>query len=69
WARRSGAWWVQCNAPNAPNTPDATGLGGSVVLSPAGHTVLRLPADQAGLAVFTLGDAHFNWQPEAAVPA
>lgn len=68
-ARRSAAWWLQCNAPNAPNTPDVRDLGGSLVVSPSGETMLRLPPDEAGLAVFTLGAQAFDWRPEAALPA
>lgn len=68
-ARHSAAWWLQCNAPNAPNTPELQGLGGSLVVSPQGETVLRLPLDEAGLAVFTLGERALEWRPELALPA
>lgn len=64
-ARESQAWWIQCNAPNAPNTPDARGLGGSIVVAPDGDIRLQLPLDEPGLAVFTLGERRFDWHPEA----
>ena len=63
-ARRSGAWWVQCNAPQALNTPAATGLGGSIVVAPDGDIRLQLPLDEPGLAVFDLGARSFDWHPE-----
>jgi predicted amidohydrolase len=64
-ARRSGAWWVQCNWPNALNTPMARGLGGSIVVAPDGEIRLQLPLDEAGLAIFDLGARCFDWHPEA----
>lgn len=66
-AQHGGAHWVQCNAPNAPNTPDDDGLGGSVVIAPDGRVLLRLPADEAGLAVFDLGATQCQWLPQQAL--
>jgi predicted amidohydrolase len=54
-AQHGGAHWVQCNAPNAPNTPDDDGLGGSVVIAPDGRVLLQLPADEAGLVAAAAG--------------
>lgn len=65
-ARHSGATWLQCNAPNAPNTPALRGQGGSVVVRPDGQLAFALPLDQPGLALFELGQDRFDWLPQPA---
>lgn len=56
---------VQTNWPNALNRPEeSVDGGGSTVASPDGELVFRLPAQAAGVGVFTLGQRHFEWHPE-----
>jgi omega-amidase len=65
-ARRLGAFVVQCNWPNALNTPDSTYLGESKVYAPDGEILITLPRDEPGVGVFALGERAFRWVP---VPA
>jgi len=67
-ARRSAAHLVQCNWPMALNNPEARWTGESAVIDPSGRLLLRLPRDEAGLALFNLGAEHFDWAPWAVAP-
>lgn len=69
-ALQCGVWIVMANWPNALNRPEESADAGcSVVIAPDGGVRLTLPAAQAGLAVFNLGDAAFGWWPQAAAAA
>lgn len=59
-ARTLGVHLVQCNWPNALNAPDVSGMGGSLVISPAGEIVHECPADQPGVSIVTLDLDHEN---------
>lgn len=59
------AWVIQCNWPGSLNQPEARGFGGSVVVSPQGELVSRLPLDAAGLAVIELPQGRCSWRPAA----
>lgn len=48
-ALATGAYLVQCNWPVSLNRPDASRLGGSLVLSPEGDVLLRAPLDEVGV--------------------
>lgn len=65
-ARRFDAHLVQCNWPVALNTPEQRYQGESKAYAPDGEVLLTLPRDQAGLAVFTLGERDYHWTPLAA---
>lgn len=61
-AIRTGAWLVQANWPMSLNYPElGAKTGRSVVISPAGEIVFTLPQAAVGVAVFTLGEARFDW--------
>lgn len=62
-ARRSGAWVVQCNWPQALNRPGGANMGESAVIDPRGKLRFKLPSDHAGLATFTLGAKSYAWEP------
>ncbi|HEX2012807.1 MAG TPA: hypothetical protein VJN44_17900, partial [Roseateles sp.] len=63
-ARSLGAWIVQSNWPEQLNYPERSWLcGRSVVLDPSGRIALALPSNEAGLAVFALGENTFDWHP------
>ena len=65
-ARATGAYIVQTKWPNALNRPEeSVDGGGSTALSPEGDILFRLPMQTSGVAVFTLGDRHFEWHSEA----
>lgn len=64
-ARRSGAWVVQCNWPEALNPTGGTNMGESAVIGPRGTLRFKLPSDHAGLATFTLGAKTYAWEPAA----
>jgi len=65
-AAATGAYVVQTNWPNALNRPwESVDGGGSVVAGPDGEVLLRLPMQAAGIGVFTLGERHVDWHPEA----
>lgn len=58
------AFVVQTNWPNALNRPEeSVDGGGSTVAGPDGELLFRLPGQAAGVAVFELGDRHFEWHP------
>lgn len=66
-ARATGAHVVQTNWPNALNRPEESIEGGaSTVASPDGEILFRLPAQVAGVGIFTLGERHFDWHPQQA---
>jgi predicted amidohydrolase len=62
-ARRLGATVVQSNWPHALNTPESTGLGESRVIDANGDVHVRLPRDEPGVGVFTLGERALHWTP------
>ena len=53
-ARRLDVHLVQCNWPGSLNDPAKRGMGGSLVVSPAGEIVHECPADEPGVSVVTL---------------
>lgn len=65
-ARRLDTHLVQCNWPHALNTPEMRWQGESKVYAPDGGILLTLPRDEAGVAVFTLGERDYRWTPLAA---
>ena len=59
------AWVVQTNWPNALNRPEESVDGGqSVVVSPDGELMFRLPRQASGLGIFNLGERSFDWHPQ-----
>lgn len=63
-AAATRAYVVQTNWPNALNRPEeSVEGGGSTVADPDGELVFRLPAQASGIAVFSLGERHFEWHP------
>jgi omega-amidase len=64
-AQHTNAYVVQSNWPMSLNYPEETNESGhSVVISPNGDTLFRLPKAQAGIGVFNLGDRRYDWIPE-----
>ena len=64
-AASTGAYVVQTNWPNALNRPEeSVDGGGSTVASPDGELLFRLPGEHAGVAVFNLGERHYDWHPQ-----
>jgi omega-amidase len=64
-AAATQAWVVQTNWPNALNRPEESVDGGhSVVVSPRGELMFRLPRQASGLGIFNLGDSRFDWHPQ-----
>jgi omega-amidase len=62
-AHDSGAWFLQSNWPNALNRPEESAhCGASACIAPDGTLMFRLPEQQSGVAVFTLGERRFRWQ-------
>lgn len=53
-ARTVGCWLVQCNWPASLNRPDLPGAGASLVISPGGEVVHRLPRDRSALDLVSL---------------
>jgi predicted amidohydrolase len=63
-ARATRSHIVQTNWPNALNRPEESVDGGqSMVISPDGELLFRLPGQAAGLGLFTLGERVFDWHP------
>jgi predicted amidohydrolase len=63
-ARAMRSTIVQTNWPNAINRPEESVDGGqSMVISPAGELLFRLPRQACGLGLFTLGERQFDWHP------
>jgi len=65
-ARRLRTHVLQCNWPQALNTPEARYQGESKVYAPDGDILLTLPRDASGVAVFNLGERDYHWTPLAA---
>ena len=66
-ARKTGAYVVQTNWPNALNRPEESeNTGHSVCIDPAGKLLFRLPKQGFGIAVFELGESTFQWLPSDA---
>lgn len=65
-ARRMRSHVVQCNWPQALNSPEARYQGESKVYAPDGEVLLMLPRDAAGVGVFALGERDYHWTPLAA---
>lgn len=64
-AQATRAYVVQTNWPNALNRPEeSVEGGGSIVASPDGEVLFRLPGQAAGVGIFTLGERHFDWHPQ-----
>ena len=64
-AQATEAYVVQTNWPNALNRPEeSVEGGGSIVASPDGEVLLRLPGQASGVGIFTLGERHFEWHPQ-----
>lgn len=64
-ASATNAYVVHTNWPNALNRPEeSVDGGGSVVASPAGEVMFRLPIQAAGVGVFTLGERSFEWHSQ-----
>ena len=65
-AKRTGAYVIQSNWPNALNYPERSAeTGRSAVISPSGTLLFRLPKATAGVAIFSLLDSSFTWHPQA----
>jgi omega-amidase len=61
-AQHTGAYIVQSNWPMSLNYPEESrDSGHSVVISPRGEIMFRLPKAQAGIGVFDLGALEFHW--------
>lgn len=64
-AAATRAFVVQSNWPNALNRPEeSVDGGGSTVAGPDGELLFRLPGQRAGVAVFDLGERHYEWHPQ-----
>ena len=64
-ASAAGAFVVQSNWPNALNNPERSAEAGqSACISPQGVLLFRLPPNQFGLGVFTLGESAFEWHAQ-----
>lgn len=64
-ARATQAHVVQTNWPNALNRPEESVDGGaSTVAAPDGEVLFRLPGQAPGVAIFKLGERHFDWHPQ-----
>lgn len=64
-AATTGAYLIQTNWPNALNRPEESiDGGGSVVATPSGDVLFRLPMQASGIGIFNLGDHHFDWYPQ-----
>jgi omega-amidase len=53
-ARTLGAHLIQCNWASSLNQPVLRGMGGSMVLSPAGAILFECPLDEAGISLVEL---------------
>jgi omega-amidase len=61
-ALHTGAYVIQSNWPMSLNYPEESrDSGHSVVISPRGEIMFRLPKAQAGIGVFDLGALEFQW--------
>lgn len=61
-AAHTRAYVVQSNWPDSLNYPEESAeQGHSVVISPRGQVMFRLPKAKAGIGVFELGESAFAW--------
>lgn len=61
-AGHTRAYVVQSNWPDSLNYPEESAeQGHSVVISPRGEVMFRLPKAKAGLGVFSLGKSTYKW--------
>ena len=66
-ARRTGAYVLQTNWPNALNRPEESeNTGHSACIDPEGTLLFRLPKQGFGVAAFELGEKNFRWYPSDA---
>ena len=66
-ARKTSAYVVQTNWPNALNRPEESkDTGHSVCISPSGEILFRLPREGYGIAVFNLGERAYGWHASGA---
>lgn len=66
-ARKTSAYVVQTNWPNALNRPEESkDTGHSVCISPSGEILFRLPREGYGIAVFNLGERTYDWHASGA---
>ena len=64
-AAATGAHVIQTNWPNALNRPEeSVDGGGSCVASPDGALLFRLPGEAPGVAIFSLGERHYDWHAQ-----
>lgn len=64
-AAATRSYVVQTNWANALNRPEeSVDGGGSVVASPEGKVLLRLPMQVSGIGIFNLGEQHVEWHPQ-----
>ncbi|MBK1612146.1 hypothetical protein CKO44_01510 [Rubrivivax gelatinosus] len=64
-AAATRAYVVHTNWPNALNRPEeSVDAGGSVVANPDGEVLFRLPMQESGIGIFTLGERTFTWHPQ-----
>ena len=54
--------WTTSDALNRPE--ESVEGGGSVVASPEGEVLFRLPMQASGVGIFTLGERRFQWRPQ-----
>jgi omega-amidase len=61
-AAHTRAYVIQSNWPNSLNYPNENPtLGHSIVISPSGEVLFRLPKAVAGIGLFNLGESAFQW--------
>ena len=66
-ARKTSAYVVQTNWPNALNRPEESkNTGHSVCISPSGEILFHLPSEGYGIAVFNLGERAYDWHASGA---
>lgn len=62
----ANAFIIQSNWPNSLNYPEESAEAGhSLVISPGGEILVRLPMAEAGVGVFELGSSRFDWRAQA----
>jgi omega-amidase len=67
-ARSLGRYVVQCNWPNSLNDPEMRGMGGSLVISPAGEVLERCTLDRDEISCFELRPDAILDLPQAGDP-
>ncbi len=66
-ARKTSAYIVQTNWPNALNRPEESkDTGHSVCISPSGEILFHLPREGYGIAIFNLGERKYDWRVSGA---